>query len=288
MSQTQAMLGRLQKMRLLVKTRKRGHHKGTRLSSHFGSSLEFSDFRVYHPGDDVRQIDWNVYGRTQKHYIKRFLDEQELSIAVYLDVTSSMRVISSKWEFAKRLAALLSYVVLASEDRLIFSPVASNTLQTIRKKGAVSSRRTYLDILQLEETGQTGDFIASLQNSVSKNQQLSILITDGLEPLDRIDALLKKLSSLKQEIWFFQVLSSDEISPTYIGDLKLIDSESETQVNVSMNAAILSQYEKRLNDHKKELERLCRRYGGHYIPISDQDHLESIFFHELPARGLMR
>lgn len=288
MSGTHALLGRLQKMRLLVKTRKRGIHKGSRQSSHFGSSLEFSDFRVYQPGDDVRQIDWNVYGRTQKHYIKRFLDEQELSIAIYLDSTSSMRQIKSKWEFAKQLAGLLSFVVLASEDRLIFSPVASINSQTIRRKGAVSSRRTYLEILQLEENDQTGDFITNLQNTVTKIQQLSILITDGLEPLDRLEALLKKLSSLKQEIWFFQVLSSDEISPSYLGDMKLIDSESNVAVNVSMNLSILSDYQKRLNVHNKEIERLCRRYGGHYIPLSDNDNLQSILFHELPGRGLIR
>jgi uncharacterized protein (DUF58 family) len=283
-----ALLGRLQKMRLLVKTRKRGIHKGSRQSSHFGSSLEFSDFRVYQPGDDVRQIDWNVYGRTQKHYIKRFLDEQELSIAIYLDATSSMRQIQSKWEFAKQLAALLSYVVLASEDRLIFSPVASKNLQTVRRKGAVSSRRTYSEILQLEDNEQTGEFIASLTNTVSKNQQLSILITDGLEPLDRIEALLKKLSSLKQEVWFFQVLSRDEISPSYLGDLKLIDSESNMAVNVSMNPSIISEYEKRLMEHNKELEKLCRRFGGHYISVSDEEPLQSVLFHELPGRGLMR
>jgi uncharacterized protein (DUF58 family) len=283
-----AMLSRLQKMRLLVKTRKRGAHKGSRQSSHFGSSLEFSDFRVYQPGDDVRQIDWNVYGRTQKHYIKRFLDEQELSIAIYLDSTSSMREIKSKWAYAKELAGLLSYVVLSSEDRLIFSPVASKSLQTIRRKGAVSSRRTYSEILGLEENDQTGDFITSLQNTVTKSQQLSILITDGLEPLDRVEALLKKLSSLKQEVWFLQVLSSEEISPSYMGDLKLIDSESNVAVNVSMNPPIISEYEKRLMEHNKGLESLCRRYGGHYISVSDRDNLQSIFFHELPARGLIR
>ncbi len=288
MSGAHALLGRLQKMRLLVKTRKRGIHKGSRQSSHFGSSLEFSDFRVYQPGDDVRQIDWNVFGRTQKHYIKRFLDEQELSIAIYLDATSSMRQIKSKWEFAKQLAGLLSFVVLASEDRLLFSPIASANSQTIRRKGAVSSKRTYLEILQLEEQDQTGDFITSLQNTVTKNQQLSILITDGLEPLDRVEALLKKLSSLKQEIWFFQVLSSEEISPSYVGDLKLIDSESNAAVNVSINPSILSEYQKRLNEHNKEIERLCRRYGGYYLPVSDKDNLQSIFFHELSNRGLVR
>lgn len=284
----QAILRRLQKMRLVVKTRKRGLHKGTRQSSHFGSSLEFSDFRAYQPGDDIRQIDWNVYGRTQKHYIKRYLDEQELAVAIYLDATSSMRHVKSKWEFSKQLAALLSYVVLASEDRLFFSPIATKNLQPIRRKGAVSSRRTYLEILDLTENEQTGEFIASLQNTVTKNQQLTIVITDGLESLDKVEALLKRLSSLKQEIWFFQVLSNDELSPTYNGDLKLIDSELNTAVNVSMTPTIISDYEKRLKEHNKGLEQVCRRFGGHYIQVTDNSNIQSVLFHELPSKGLIR
>ncbi|MHC0036611.1 DUF58 domain-containing protein [Pseudoneobacillus sp. C159] len=276
-------------MRLLVKTRKRGLHKGSRQSSHFGSSLEFSDFRVYQPGDDVRQIDWNVYGRTQKHYIKRFLDEQEISIAIYLDASSSMREIAGKWQQAKDLAAALSYVVLSSEDRLLFSPVASKSFSTIRRKGAVASRRTYLEILGLDEKEQTGDFLASLLNTVTKNQQLSILITDGLEPVDGLEAVLRKLSSLKQEVWLFQVLAREELTPgAYEGDLKLIDSETSVAVNVSMNGAIFSEYEKRLRAHNGALETICRRYGGHYILVPDDVALSSILFHELPGRGLMR
>src|SRR5690606_27262037 len=111
MNHHQTYLNRLQKLKINVKTKKRGIHKGLRRSGKFGSSLEFSDFRQYQPGDDVRQIDWNVYGRTQKYYIKRYLDEQDISVAIYFDVSSSMRFIPSKWEMAKTLAASLGYVV---------------------------------------------------------------------------------------------------------------------------------------------------------------------------------
>jgi uncharacterized protein (DUF58 family) len=288
MSEQQISLGRLQKLKIAVKTRKRGMHKGSRQSSQFGSSLEFSDFRAYQPGDDVRQIDWNVYGRTQKHYIKRFLDEQELSIALYLDTTASMRQLEGKWRLAKELAASLSYVALANEDRLIFSPVSSKAFHTIRRKGSVSSRRTYLEVLNLEEKEEaSGEFILSLQTTVAKNQQLSILITDGLEPLEQIEALLKKLSSLKQEIWFLQVLSGEELHPDYGGDLKLVDSENGAIVNVSMNSSIVADYEKRLKEHNKELEKLCRRFGGQYLLVSDEVPLASVLFQELPRRGLL-
>lgn len=287
MNNQQAFLGRLQKLKVNVKTKKRGIHKGNRRSSKFGSSLEFSDFRAYQPGDDVRQIDWNVYGRTQKHYIKRFLDEQDLSIAIYLDVSSSMREIPSKWEFAKKLAASLSYVVLASEDRLFFSPVGSKSLRIIRRKGAVNSRTTFLEIGRLEEPEKLDDFVNLLYNTVSKTQQLTIIISDGLEPLDKFEALLKKLSSLKQECWFFQVLSREEISPSYTGDVRLIDIEKGSGIDVSMHPALLDEYEKRLNAHNKKLEAICRRYGGAYILTADDEQMQYLFFNVLPRLGLL-
>lgn len=287
MNNQQALIGRLQKKRLMVKTRKRGSHKGSRQSSKFGSSLEFSDFRVYQPGDDVRQIDWNVYGRTNKHYIKRFLDEQELSIAIYLDATSSMRKIDAKWALARQLAAALSYIVLNSEDRLFFTPVSSAGVQPVRRKGSVYSRKTFLEILQLEDGGKSGEFIKHLQNAVVKKQQLSIIITDGLEPLEETERLLKKMGAFKQEIWFIQVLSLEEISPQFTGDMKLVDSETEAVVNVSMSPAIITEYENRLVEHNRKLEVMCRKFGGHYLLASDDRDVQSILFHDFSGKGLI-
>lgn len=287
MSDQHAVLRKLQKKRLFVKTRKRGFHKGSRQSNQFGSSLEFSDYRMYQPGDDVRQIDWNVYGRTHKHYIKRFLDEQELSIAIYLDASSSMRKIDKKWNLAKSLAAALSYIVLNSEDRLYFSPISSRSIQPIKRKGSVYSRRTFLEIIGLDEDHKTGEFMKNVNKAIIKKQQLSIIITDALEPLEEIEILLKKLAAFKQEIWFIQVLSEEEISPRFSGDMKLIDSESDSIVNVSMNPSIIAEYEKRIFEHNRMLEALCRRFGGQYLLAKDSRDVQSIIFHDFSGKGLI-
>lgn len=287
MNNQQALISKIQKKRLMVKTRKRGIHKGSRQSSKFGSSLEFSDFRVYQPGDDVRQIDWNVYGRTNKHYIKRFLDEQELSIAIYLDATSSMRKIEAKWALARQLAAALSYIVLNSEDRLFFSAISSAGVQPVRRKGAIYSRKTFLEILQLEDGGKSIDFTKHLQNTLVKKQQLSIMITDGLEPLEEIENIFKKMAAFKQEIWFIHVLSTEELSPRFAGDVKLVDSETEAVVNVSMSPAIIAEYRKRLLEHNRKLEVMCRKFGGHYLLASDEKDVQSILFHDFSGKGLI-
>lgn len=282
-----AFLERLQKKRLLVKTRRRGMHKGSRRSSAFGSSLEFSDFRAYQPGDDVRQIDWNVYGRTQKHYIKRFLDEQELSVAIYLDMTSSMRVLPGKWEQARKLAASLSFVVLAGEDRLSFIPVGTQGTHPIRRKGAVHRKGAFREIAGLEDTERSGDFYDQLGKVMVRNQQLAIIISDGLEPIEKVEATLRKLRAARQEIWFIQLLGKEELQPVYDGDLKLVDSEVETAVNVSLNPTLIENYQRRLAQHNEKLEAVCRSFGSHYMLVHAETDIQTILFHDFPRHGLM-
>lgn len=288
MNSHQVLLGKLQKRKISVKTRNRGFYSGSRQSHKFGASMEFSDFRAYQPGDDIRQIDWNVFGRTQKHYIKRFLDEQELSIAVYLDATSSMTRMAAKWEYAKTLASALSFMILSGEDRLLFSPVSSSGSQPIKRKGSVYSRRTFMEIQKIEPQALSGNFLGNLKNTLSRHQQLAVIIADGFEPLREWELLFKKLRGLKQEFWLFQVQDNEEIRPSYSGDLKLIDSETRTAVNVSMNPSVLAEYEKRLKEHNEQLENLCRRYGGQYIYAPETRDLQTVLFRDLYAKGLVR
>nr|WP_295972031.1 DUF58 domain-containing protein [uncultured Bacillus sp.] len=288
MSAPERLLGKLQRQKLLVKSRRRGMQKGIRKANTFGSSLEFSDFRLYQPGDDVRQIDWNIYGRTQKHYIKRFLDEQDITVSLYLDCTSSMRVLPSKWTLAKQLAAYFSFIVLNSGDRLFFFPVSNTMLQPVRRKGALYAKSIFHQIVKLEDTTKTMDFTENMATLLVKNSQLAILISDGLEPLDRLEALLHKLQSLKQEIWFFQVLSEEELHPHFSEDMRFIDSETETAVNVSLNQNVKVLYVERVKQHVQQLENLCHRHGGQYILVSENRDLQTVLLHDMQAKGLMR
>jgi uncharacterized protein (DUF58 family) len=281
------LLSRLQKKRLAVKTKKRGTHKGTRQSSSFGSSLEFSDFRLYQPGDDVRQIDWNVYGRTQKHYIKRFLDEQEISAAVYLDASSSMQSIDQKWQLAKELAASLCYIALAGGDRLYFAALPAVSSVPLRRKGANYSKKVYAEILQLDSSGANEGFSEQLSRFLQKNQQLSIIITDSMEPLSQLEAAMKRMGAMKQDFWLLQILAQEEADPDYNGDIRLIDSESKSSVNVSMNPAIVAGYKKRLEEHGRRLETICRKYGGKFVSITDDSDIQTVLMRILPGKGML-
>lgn len=281
------LITRLATQRLLAKTRRRGSHKGGRAANRLGSSLEFSDFRLYQPGDDIRQIDWNVYGRTHKHYIKRFLDEQELSVTIFLDCSESMQVLDSKWQRAKELAACFSYITLTSDDRLSFIPVTVDGQQKVSRKGAVSSRPVFFEILKLAKQSSSGTFIENLSKHSIKNSQLTILITDGLEPAASFDSLFRSLGARKQEVRLIQLLSLEEMAPSYSGDVNLIDSETNENVNISLNDSILAKYQNRLKEHNRLLESLCRRYGFTYLFTTDQADLNQFLFHECKVKQVL-
>jgi len=286
-SHLHSLLYRLTKLRLMTKTRRRGAHKGGRTANKFGTSLEFSDFRLYQPGDDVRQIDWNIYGRTQKHYIKRFLDEQEIAVTVFLDASASMQTIDTKWNRAKELAAIFSYIALSGEDRLSFIPVSSWPYGKVSRKGTVYGKKVFFDILQLPKHEVVGTFTENIHKNLLKNNQLSILITDGLEPLDSIESLFRLIAAAKQEVKLIQLLGKEEIEPNYSGDVKLIDSESRETVNVSINDSILGNYQKQVKEHNRKLEALCRRFGFSYLVTTDDADLQSFLFHECTAKRML-
>ncbi|MFD0959579.1 DUF58 domain-containing protein [Paenibacillus chungangensis] len=124
----QELLLQLRRLRVAASVRTRGMLAGRRRSATLGSSMEFADYRAYVPGDDIRCLDWNVYGRTGKAYIRQYWDEQELSLQLVLDASRSMTHFgdgdSNKWHYALRLAASVGYTALGSDDR-----VAVNMLQ---------------------------------------------------------------------------------------------------------------------------------------------------------------
>jgi uncharacterized protein (DUF58 family) len=282
-----ALLSRLEQLRFTAKTRRRGSHNGRRTAAKYGSSLEFSDFRLYQPGDDVRQIDWNIYGRTQKHYIKRFLDEQELAITVFLDTSRSMQAVETKWHRAKELAAALSYIALSAEDRLSFIPVSSNPSNKITRKGSVYGKNVYYQVKQFSGQQSDGAFAEVFPKNELKNNQLSLLITDGLEPLSSFESLFRLIASAKQEVKLIQLLSRQELQPNFVGDMKLIDSESNEAVNVTVNELIIEQYQKRLLEHNANLEALCQRFGFQYLLTADDADLFKFLFHECTAKKVL-
>src|SRR5699024_4223583 len=195
--------------------------------------------------------DWNTYARTEKFYIKRFLDEQELLVSVYLDCTKSMGIMEGKWNRAKQFAASFTFLALENSDRLSFIPVASgsNTYPYTKGKAMINNVVDFIDQASLAKQDERfGQQLMKIANRGRKGS-LNIVISDFLDDPDSLFLALKQMQARNQQVLLLQVVLPEEINPRYIGDLQLIDIETDRQREVSMSDKVIHHYEQLFNNH---------------------------------------
>lgn len=278
---------RLANFKLTSKRIVRGGHKGERRSQRLGSSLEFSDYRLYSPGDDLRQIDWNTYARTQKYYIKRFLDEQELSVSIYLDCTRSMGVTDEKWDRAKQLAATFTFLTLGNSDRLSFIPVASHSRSYPHTKGKAMVNKVTNFIEQASLTVGEERFGQHLIQTLDQGRQgsLNIIISDFLDDPADLFAAIKKMQARHQQVLLIQVVVTEEVDPDYLGDLQLVDIETAGLREVSMSQRVINNYKQLFQDHTDKIKSFCYQRGMDFIICPASNSLEETIFSSIMRKG---
>lgn len=266
---TTSSMTRLANYKLTARKRQSNGRRGTHASQRFGSSLDFSDFRVYEPGDDVRQIDWNVYARTDKLFIKRFLDEQEMRVHVVLDTSASMGD-DDKWLHARQIAALFGYLVLTHDDYLSFSATQPERLHLFRKKGSMYRHvfEKTVEELVIDSSNQT--FLSGIATQLPKDAGSVIVVTDGLERIEEFEKACQILARRPKDIRFVIVSSKEEQEPAYFGDYLLVDKESSESLNVTVTPEMIKQYENRRTSHFEQMEQLAARYGHQIVFIPSQ------------------
>lgn len=272
--------GKLSRLSIATKSKLRGQHKGSHRSQRFGSSLDFSDFREYTPGDDVRQIDWNVYARTDKYFIKRFLDEQEMRVHILLDSSKSMGD-KVKWNFARQLAASLGILVLQRDDRLSFSIVSNDRFPPFRRKGAVYRKAFTQVVTDLNEPAMVESFAKNAISFLPKDSTVLFLITDCLEDIEQLKALIQKLPRFAGDIRLLQIVTNDELTPSFSGDVQLEDVETTQQLNISMSSRVIDSYHQERKLHQLTLEKLCSKFGIKLIQVNADDGISHVLFHHL-------
>ncbi|MFJ7647934.1 DUF58 domain-containing protein [Lysinibacillus sp. NPDC097279] len=273
-------LAKISRFQVATASKLRGQHKGSHRSQRFGASLDFSDFREYHLGDDVRQVDWNVFARTDKYFIKRFLDEQEMRVHILLDATKSMGD-SAKWTFARQIVASLGLMVLGRDDRLSFTYVQDDVKPPFRRKGAMY-RRAFLQVVtDIEEATYTAGFAQGALKALPKDSTVLFIVTDGLEPIEEWEQLLRRLPRFAGDVRILQIVTEEELSPHYAGDVRLLDRETGRDVNVTMSSKVLNTYEARRRQHEEEFEAICRRFGVRKLQLKVEDGLQHAIFQQL-------
>jgi len=282
----EAFLRQLERLKLLLRQPVRGGLKGGRRSVKRGRSVEFADYRDYVPGDDLRQLDWNVYARLERLFVKLFVEEEDVTVSLFVDASASMATGSpDKLQFAKRAAAALGYIGLASEDRVqltVLGGRAGRRRNGLRGSGRVFRLLADLSSIVLAE-GPT-DLVAAARHGAaqSRGRGLIILISDLLDP--GADRVIRELAATGSELVILHVLSPQELDPRLEGDLRLIDVETGDGVDVTVDLATLDAYRARLAAWRESLAGLAARRQASYIPVGSDLPLADLIFAELRRR----
>ncbi len=246
-----AFLAKLEQLYLLSKKLFRGAHRAERRSRQIGSSLEFADYRNYTAGDDLRSIDWNIYGRLDRLFIKLFEQEQDLDISFLIDASASMRWTPpngaqrlSKLDQARRITASLAYIGLANLDRVNvhwFGHALGDDMGLARGK---SQFHKVLDFLR-DAPAPEGDtrLLPTLRAFTQrmKRRGLVFLLSDLFDPAG-VEEALALLRFQHFEVHVIHILDPDELRPTATGDLRLIESETGDAYEVTANESLLKRY----------------------------------------------
>jgi len=291
---TAEFLTQLETLRLRTRKEFLGSQTGSYSSPRRGTSLEFSDYRRYTPGDDLRYLDWGIYARTDRLYIKVFREEVDLFAYVFIDASASMAFpsLGAKYRPATHVALALSYVILANQDH-----VKLHLLQNT-PRAPVSpfyrGRRRMADCVDFA-TSVTPAGPLDLAGSLTEHLQRlrrpgkAILISDFLMPAAAYQQGLNLLRASNLDIAAIQILSREEVEPRFpAGSLALIDSETEREVRYQWSGKARQDYQARLAHHNLEIRSFCHQSGIHYsLYVTDRD-LGDFIFATLPAIGLFK
>jgi uncharacterized protein (DUF58 family) len=285
----EAFLRQLERLLLLMRSPVRGGLKGGRRSVKRGQSVEFADFRDYALGDDLRQLDWNVLARLEKLFVKLFVEEEDVTITILLDASASMASgRPDKLQFAKRAAAALGYIGLASEDRVAVSVLGGRQARrrtALRGSGRVFRLLTELSAIQPAE-GPT-DLVAAARHAAAQlsGRGVVILLSDLLDPA--ADRVIRELASTRSELIVLHVLSPQELDPRLEGDLRLVDAETGEGVDVTVDLATIDAYQERLAAWKQAFAELAAKRGATYVDLSTDVPLNDLVFAELRRRRVV-
>jgi uncharacterized protein (DUF58 family) len=283
-------LRRLETLELVSKKIRAGRMKGDRLSKRKGRGSEFADFRPYSVGDDLRFLDWNLYGRLDRLFLRLFLEEEDLHVHLLIDTSRSMEFgTPTKLRYAKQVAAALGFVGLINLDRVAIEAVGSKTpVRSPVYRGRPSLWRMvrFLDELQPAPAGEFSKSIRSFSLRAT-GRGVVVILSDFFDKGGYEDGF-RYLLARNLDVYAVQVLAQEEIEPNITGDLKLTDIEDGDEAEVTISAPLLQRYQETLKAFRAALAGFCSRRGMAYLFTSNQVPFEKLVLSYLRSRGLLR
>lgn len=285
----------LETLSLELKADLAGFFGGKHLVRTYGQTVEFADYREYMLGDDIRRIDWNLYSRFEKYFLKLFTDERQMHTQIFIDCSASMgKEMPEKAAYTVSVAAALGYLSVHNMDKVSFKLIkgdrAEDNFGTLVGKRAFFNAISSLESIEFEGESDLYRAITTCPNMAS-GDGLAVIISDFFTDSDwkkAIDYLCYK----KKQVILVQVMTPQEIDPSYMGRVNLIDCEAEgledpKNMKLKINRANLLAYEAALTDMQAEFRSFCASRGADFISVSTEYPIEKMLFKELLKVGII-
>jgi len=286
-------LRKLKQLSLVASRIRAGAIKGERRSTRRGSSVEFADYRNYAPGDDLRRLDWNLFARLEKPFIKLLEEEEDLAVHILVDGSTSMGWGSEemhKFRYALRVCAAISTIALSSGDNLTVALLSDGKIRG--QYGPVRGQQHLIPMFKFIEA-QTSNGKTALGAGINEYQRsnhrpgMVFLISDLLSREDW-PATLRQLLSQGHECILIHLLAPDEIDPPLSGDLRLVDSETGQGQEVSLDAGLRQLYRNQLQTWRDEIQKSCYKKGVQYLFTSTAHPWDQLVTLNFRQAGIVR
>ena len=286
-------LRKLNQLTLIASRVRAGVIKGERRSSRRGSSVEFADYRDYTPGDDLRRLDWNLYARLDRPFIKLLEEEEDVAIHLLVDGSHSMHWgegEENKFDYALRLAAGLGAVTFASGDVLSMGLLQGGTVAAEYgpARGQASLTRLFRFLEGLKANGETNLNLSLRNYSLTPRRTGLVVLISDLLISEGYKAGLRHLLGRGHEAALIHVLSPDELDPPLAGDLQLIDIETGQAQDVSLDGGLRSQYRSRVQAWIQSTQLDCRQQGIRYLPVITNQPWDQTLLLEMRRAGIVK
>ena len=279
-----ALMARLESLQLASRHRLMGRFGGEHRSKRYGNTVDFADFREYHPGDDFRRIDYHVLARLDQVLIKLFEANDEVTVRFLVDTSSSMDI-GGKMYQAKRLVAALGFVALIAHDSVsVHTFPADATAPRFAGRASFPAFLEYVDGL---DAHGTTPFAEAAGHLLSRGgvPGLTIVVSDLLtEEWPH----LVQLRSSGSDVTVIHVMCEEDLNPDHTGDLELVDTELGDHLTVSVTEEVAAGYRERVGNWRDEVARTVRGSGSAYVPVDATDDIEVLLLQTWLGQGILR
>ncbi len=279
-------LRELDRFELILKKRVHAQYQGNRETRFAGSGLTFKDYKEYADGDDFRQIDWKIYSRTDKLYVKRYEEERNMTVHIIVDASASMDFgkKTTKFEFAAMLGLGFAYLALKNNERFEFSTFSEELNPFKARKGMANLLQI---VSRLQETKVSGksQFAQSLESykKLITSKSLIIVISDFLYPVAEIQNTLLRFKN--SEVIALQVLDPLEQSFAVEGDLILRDAETNVKMRTYVTRRVQQQYRAQMDEHSAKIAELAASGGFRFLTVTTDKPVFDAFFEAFYQNG---